>query len=199
MAYGNYAENFDLPPLKPRDIRIPGAGAIPLVEMLNLDEIATAANDGTISVLLIAQWKAKPYYTEFQVRRKGDIITQNIPPVIGSRASLVAVIPGVTYEVRARHISANNGDTGEWSEWVPRLIGGDLDPPGRVAGLTHLSTPGGGQLDWLLPPEKDYDLTEIFINEVERNFKTATLTAAIKGTTYTHAGYDTQLLSLIHI
>ena len=188
VAYGNFVEDFDLPPFKPRDIQIPGSDAIPMVDGLSLDEISTPAKDGTVHTILVCRWAAKPYLTELSLRRLRGIETQAIPPVIGSQATFSSIIVGQIYEVQARHVHPN-GEEGEWSEWVRREISGDLTPPERVANFTHSSVIGGAVVSWDPALAEDYDKTQVFANEVENDFSRARLIGEISGTSYTHAGF----------
>ena len=195
-ATGAYADNLMLPPIMARNIGLPGPRSVPSVDNLVLDEIAVIQQDGTVTLNLITTYDAAEVdRTEFQVRVLGE--TDFEPgSTIGARWLYPGIIADTTYEVRARHISFL-GHAGAWSDWVARLIGGDITPPEDAAGLALTTLPGGYRADWTASVAADYLHTEIWQNLGTGGFANATLIATASGTSFERGGFDT--VTQVHV
>lgn len=98
---------------------------------------------------------------------------------------IVPSLEGVTYTIRVRAIN-KIGVKSDWTT-LDYIAFGDLDPPADPE-FYSIKT-GYKQLiiEWDLPPDADYDTTEVFRNIVNNRFS-STKIGSVRGTTYVDTG-----------
>ena len=98
---------------------------------------------------------------------------------------IVPSLEGVTYTIRVRAIN-KIGVKSDWTS-IDYIAFGDLDPPADPE--FYAIKTGYKQLiiEWDLPPDLDYDATEVFRNIVNNRFS-STKIGSIRGTAYIDSG-----------
>lgn len=188
---GAFADNLVLPPLRRRNISIPGARSIPPVQNLAGDEIAVVQMDGTLVTFLeITFDDATVARTEIQIREDGETDWEAAESTVSNRFLRPGVTVGTTYEFRARHVG-RDGHAGEWSSEVSHTVGGDLDPPETPTGLTMTGLAGGYRAQWDGALAGDYAHTEIWSGTTSTTFANATQEGYLNGTIFERFGYPT--------
>ena len=107
---GVYADTLVLPPLKPRQIDIPGPELVPAVTGLAAASSYVVAQDGTVVWHIDVSWDDALYHTRLRVTDGDDTIAEALRTLVaeagvdGTSQRFTVDTPG-TYTVRAYHVT----------------------------------------------------------------------------------------------
>ena len=187
---GVYDDTLVLPPVIDNDMDVPDPRDVPIPASVSVTVSVTVSKDGTVTGGFVLTWNEEVVAsTDVRWRKVGDPEWSYVSST-STGARISDIVPG-TYEYQLRHV-ASNLITSDWTVVAEIEIEGDSTPPPAPENLTAAALPGGYEVRWRLPTERDYVRAEIRDLPQGEDIANLVFRATLSSTSYTRLGISPQ-------